>query len=186
MRGDLKCGIIHGVIIYSLRKVPEISDFSRDSHEKVLVADLAAEKSLKEDIVQLLESSGNSNYGLNLVPSKKITKNSEFKEDFSKIALKCSLIFVDNDFLEAGLLEFKGVVKAFLTLSPKLDPRNYEAKFNMYKNLGVDGINFDIEKVTKGHLALCSKFGLDICATNIEYERHLEKAEQLNINKVLI
>ena len=190
MRELFKCGIIHGVIFYQLVS-PEVfmdeTHFNIQNDIKAQVVDLSGAKNVGDELRTILNSAGSEAFGLSLVPSRKVAKNDDFFEYLTENAANMEILFVDEDILSREDTDFKALkVDVFLTLSPKTEPREYESKFYKYASLGIFGINFDIDSVTKGHLALCGKFSLRKCVHGIEFERQLEKAKSLAIDIALI
>lgn len=190
MRGIFKCGIIHGVIFYQMVS-PEVfaseMHFELKNDIKAQVVDLSGSKDAHSDLLNIQETAQNRIYGLSLVPSKKVAKNGNFFENFTENAQKLEVLFIDEDLLNIEKLDLSDInTDIYLTLSTKTEPRDYEARFYKYAVLGISGINFDIETVTKGHLALCDKFDLKKCAHSIEFDRHLEQARKLDLDIAIL
>lgn len=186
MRGTFKCGRIQGVIIYEktkLNNLEEKVDSIRDLDVKVQLVDLKSfnELYVKENV------SSNIKYGLVFENSKKSSKNLENWENLLINQDQIITIFMDEAIIKSNSLElseYRGDI--FLTLSKKTKARDYEMLFHTYSNMGICGINFDIDCVTKGQIALCTKFKLKSCAHYLAFDRQMEKATSLNIDAVLI
>lgn len=190
MRGGIKCGIIHGVIFYQM-VTPEVfaneANFKIQSDVKAQVVDLSSSKDANGDLTKILESGEIGKCGLSLCPCKKVTKNSDFLNNFTKNVHNIEVLYIDEEFLNQIGLDLATInTTIYLTLSPKTDPREYEAKFAKYQSMGITGINFDIETLSKGYLALCDKFNLKKCAHSIEFERQLEKAKNLDLDAAIV
>ena len=131
---------------------------------------------------------------LNLYGRDLLFKNSKECDDFiidkwnktiSKNDQKIKVIFIDNEFFDNKNVNFDELnCPKYITITSKTKPRDYEALFYKYSKAGITGINFDIESVTKGHLALCTKFNLTTCAYGITFERQIEKAKELDLNAI--
>lgn len=186
MRGTFKCGRIQGVIIYEMTKLNNLEekvDSIRDLNIKVQVVDLKSFNELyaKENV------SPNTKYGLVFENSKKSSKNLENWENLLLNQDEITTIFMDEAIIKSNILElseYRGDI--FVTLSTKTKARDYEMLFHTYSNMGICGINFDIDSVTKGQIALCTKFKLKSCAHSILFDRHIEKAKELELESIIL
>jgi hypothetical protein len=186
VRDTLNCGRIHDVIIYNLTKKSDLLENQqkyKQNMANIQVIELNTVQSF--DIFDTLHNG--KQYGVSLVLSKK-EKNNQLLWD--KILLnkkKIHTIFINQQDIPDNLSIYSEIsANLYLTLSPKTKARDYESLFFRYTNLGIDGINFDIETVTKGQIALCSKFNLLHCAHSLAFDRHMEKANSLKLTAVFI
>ena len=178
------------MIIYKLANFKHINnqDFNiEDFIDKVLVVDLKdVSKSSSESIKNVLRKL-NYNISLSLVPSKKIIKNEQFLHILEKTLRNIDTLFVDEAYLNEKLVDILEISKTkYITLSPKTKSKDYELLLYKYSISGITGINFDIDTVSKGHIALCSKFGLQSCVHSISFERQMEKANSLNVDALFL
>ena len=184
MRGGFKCGRIQGVILYIMSELKNITKESQKDAKndgKVLVATV----NTCAELEKLMNDRAIEGIGCSFVKSKKILKTSDFWTTISKNDQKIKVIFIDNEFFDNKNVNFDELnCPKYITITSKTKPRDYEALFYKYSKAGITGINFDIESVTKGHLALCAKFNLTTCAYGITFERQIEKAKELDLNAI--
>jgi len=164
-----------------------------DDIAKVSNNDLTGEEVLVVGLNEVIDKSTDSSfpkfreYGVYIHSFKKQKYIREISTIIRKNDEDISVFFIDESYISKSLLDLSGSNKnIYINLSSKTDPREYELLFNLYRSKNISGINFDIEKITKGHIALCDKFQLNVCVEGVNFERQLEKAKDLNVDAVLI
>ncbi|MFN8015077.1 MAG: hypothetical protein U0R17_00520 [Acidimicrobiia bacterium] len=89
---------------------------------------------------------------------------------------------IDNDQFAA----LNNTFNVYFYYGSKVKSSNYEKHFYDYSLNCLNGVCFDIDLVSKGLVALANKFNLEPIIVNAKYERHLEVATNLNVDKVLV
>lgn len=81
-----------------------------------------------------------------------------------------SVVVIDTQLVERE----SSLQNCFIDVLNTVDVRSFEKLFYEWSHAGYRGIAFDVEKYTRGQIALAHRFELETMITGVRHTRHLE------------